>query len=139
VKSCWYKCFAFLLFGAETGRIQGARIAALRAQGRIVTPHVHAGYQGTVALTSLAASAGLTIAKAIVGLMMTGSLAILSEAGHSLIDFVATVDDPARCYCSVSSVPVAVHLAAIALPPAMCNSNRQLGSSGPHFLSRGTR
>src|SRR5580704_12704525 len=35
----------------------------------------------TVALTSIAASAGLT----------AGSLAILSEAAHSLIDLVATV------------------------------------------------
>src|SRR6476469_3377296 len=43
-----------------------------------------------VALSSIAASAGLTVAKAIVGIM-TGSRAILSEAGHSLIDFVATV------------------------------------------------
>ncbi|HEY5279976.1 MAG TPA: cation diffusion facilitator family transporter [Pseudolabrys sp.] len=43
-----------------------------------------------VALVSMAASAGLTIAKAAVGLA-TGSLAILSEAGHSLIDFGATV------------------------------------------------
>jgi cation diffusion facilitator family transporter len=43
-----------------------------------------------VALTSIAASAGLTIAKTVVGLM-TGSLAILSEAAHSLIDFGATV------------------------------------------------
>jgi cation diffusion facilitator family transporter len=43
-----------------------------------------------VALTSMAASAGLTVAKAIVG-VMTGSLAILSEAGHSFIDFIATV------------------------------------------------
>ena len=43
-----------------------------------------------VALGSIAASAGLTIAKAIVGLL-TGSLAILSEAAHSLIDLVATV------------------------------------------------
>ena len=42
-----------------------------------------------VALTSIAASAGLTIAKAIVG-FATGSLAILSEAGHSLIDLGAT-------------------------------------------------
>ncbi len=41
-----------------------------------------------VALTSIAASAGLTAAKAIVGLA-TGSLAILSEAGHSLIDLGA--------------------------------------------------
>ena len=43
-----------------------------------------------VALTSIAASAGLTIAKAVVGLS-SGSLAILSEAAHSLLDFVATV------------------------------------------------
>src|SRR5690349_24687466 len=43
-----------------------------------------------VALSSMAASAGLTIAKTIVG-VMTGSLAILSEAGHSLIDLGATV------------------------------------------------
>lgn len=43
-----------------------------------------------VALTSIAASAGLTVAKAVVG-VTTGSLAILSEAGHSLIDFGATV------------------------------------------------
>ncbi len=43
-----------------------------------------------VALSSIAASAALTIAKAAVGLS-TGSLAILSEAGHSLIDFGATV------------------------------------------------
>lgn len=43
-----------------------------------------------VALTSIVASAGLTIAKAVVG-VMTGSLGMLSEAGHSLIDFGATV------------------------------------------------
>jgi cation diffusion facilitator family transporter len=43
-----------------------------------------------VALSSMAASAGLTIAKLAVGLA-TGSLAILSEAAHSLIDFGATV------------------------------------------------
>jgi len=43
-----------------------------------------------VALGSIAASGALTIGKAIVG-VMTGSLAILSEAGHSLIDFGATV------------------------------------------------
>jgi cation diffusion facilitator family transporter len=42
------------------------------------------------ALGSIAASAGLTAAKAVVGLV-TGSLAILSEAGHSLIDLSATV------------------------------------------------
>jgi cation diffusion facilitator family transporter len=42
------------------------------------------------ALGSIAASAGLTAAKAVVGLL-TGSLAILSEAGHSLIDLSATL------------------------------------------------
>ena len=43
-----------------------------------------------VALGSIAVSAGLTLAKGVVG-VMTGSLAILSEAGHSLIDLGATV------------------------------------------------
>ena len=43
-----------------------------------------------VALSSIAASAGLTAAKAVVGLA-TGSLAILSEAAHSLLDLAATV------------------------------------------------
>src|SRR5262245_17093492 len=43
-----------------------------------------------VALSSIAASAGLTAAKGVVGLA-TGSLAILSEAGHSLLDLAATV------------------------------------------------
>jgi cation diffusion facilitator family transporter len=43
-----------------------------------------------VALTSIAASAVLTIAKGIVG-FSTGSLAILSEAGHSLIDLGAAI------------------------------------------------
>jgi len=43
-----------------------------------------------VALTSIAISAGLTIAKGIVG-FFSGSLAILSEAGHSAIDLVATI------------------------------------------------
>jgi cation diffusion facilitator family transporter len=42
------------------------------------------------ALSSIAASAGLTAAKAVVG-FLTGSLAILSEAGHSLLDLSATV------------------------------------------------
>jgi cation diffusion facilitator family transporter len=44
----------------------------------------------TAALWSIAASGGLTAAKAVVGLL-TGSLAILSEAGHSLIDLSATM------------------------------------------------
>jgi len=43
-----------------------------------------------IALTSIAASAGLTVAKGIVG-VLTGSLAILSEAAHSLVDVAATV------------------------------------------------
>jgi cation diffusion facilitator family transporter len=43
-----------------------------------------------VALTSIFASGGLTLAKGAVGLA-TGSLAILSEAAHSLIDFGATL------------------------------------------------
>jgi cation diffusion facilitator family transporter len=43
-----------------------------------------------VALSSIAASAGLTVTKAVVGLA-TGSLAILSEAAHSLVDLAATV------------------------------------------------
>ena len=44
----------------------------------------------SVALVSMAASAGLTIAKLIAGLL-TGSLGILSEAVHSFTDFCATV------------------------------------------------
>ena len=43
-----------------------------------------------VALTSIAISAGLTISKAVVG-FLSGSLALLSEAAHSLIDLIATV------------------------------------------------
>ena len=43
-----------------------------------------------VALGSIVASGGLTLAKGIVG-VLTGSLAVLSEAAHSLIDFGATV------------------------------------------------
>jgi cation diffusion facilitator family transporter len=43
-----------------------------------------------VALTSIFASGGLTVAKGIVGLA-TGSLAILSEAAHSLLDLAATI------------------------------------------------
>src|SRR6202050_970814 len=42
------------------------------------------------ALGSIAASAALTAAKATISLL-TGSLAILSEAGHSLLDLSATV------------------------------------------------
>ncbi|HZS63499.1 MAG TPA: cation transporter, partial [Xanthobacteraceae bacterium] len=42
------------------------------------------------ALSSITASAGLTLAKAVVG-ALSGSLAILSEAAHSLLDLAATV------------------------------------------------
>jgi cation diffusion facilitator family transporter len=42
------------------------------------------------ALTSIAASAVLTVAKGVVGIS-SGSLAILSEAAHSLLDLAATV------------------------------------------------
>ena len=45
-----------------------------------------------VALTSIAISAGLTVAKAVVG-FLSGSLALLSEAAHSLIDCLATDHD----------------------------------------------
>jgi cation diffusion facilitator family transporter len=43
-----------------------------------------------VALTSIAASGGLTVAKAVVG-VLSGSLALISEAAHSALDFAATV------------------------------------------------
>ncbi len=43
-----------------------------------------------VALGSIMASAGLTVGKMVVGIM-SGSLAILSEAAHSFIDLIATV------------------------------------------------
>jgi cation diffusion facilitator family transporter len=43
-----------------------------------------------VALTSIFASGGLTIAKAVVG-YFSGSLALISEAAHSALDFAATV------------------------------------------------
>src|SRR6187397_1175786 len=43
-----------------------------------------------VALTSIVASGGLTIAKGVVG-ALSGSLALLSEAAHSALDFAATV------------------------------------------------
>jgi cation diffusion facilitator family transporter len=48
------------------------------------------GNKEKVALGSVLASGGLTLAKAVVGLL-SGSLAILSEAGHSAIDFGASL------------------------------------------------
>jgi cation diffusion facilitator family transporter len=50
----------------------------------------HTRIKQRVALTSIAASAALTAAKGFVGIA-TGSLAILSEAAHSLLDLAATV------------------------------------------------
>lgn len=44
----------------------------------------------SVALTSVAASAAMTIGKLIVGLL-TGSMGILSEAAHSLLDMGAAI------------------------------------------------
>jgi cation diffusion facilitator family transporter len=49
-----------------------------------------AGEKERVALGSILASGGLTLAKAAVG-VASGSLAILSEAAHSLLDLVATL------------------------------------------------
>jgi cation diffusion facilitator family transporter len=49
-----------------------------------------AGEKERVALSSILASGGLTVAKGIVG-FATGSLAILTDAAHSLIDLLATV------------------------------------------------
>src|SRR5215207_7567084 len=43
-----------------------------------------------VALTSIAASGALTVAKGVVG-YFSGSLALISEAAHSGLDFAATV------------------------------------------------
>ena len=57
---------------------------------KVKTPDPMQSTKEKVALGSIAASGGLTIAKTVVGLL-TGSLAILSEAAHSLIDVVATV------------------------------------------------
>jgi cation diffusion facilitator family transporter len=51
---------------------------------------MHQHHKERVALVSILASGGLTLAKVIVGLM-TGSLAILSEAAHSALDFAATL------------------------------------------------
>jgi cation diffusion facilitator family transporter len=50
----------------------------------------HQDSKQRVALTSILASGGLTLAKGAVGLT-TGSLAILSEAAHSLLDLAATI------------------------------------------------
>lgn len=51
---------------------------------------IDAERKSQVALTSIFASGGLALAKLVVGLL-TGSLGILSEAAHSLIDLGATV------------------------------------------------
>src|SRR5437016_622905 len=68
------------------------RVEAVRPPNRdaIVGMALSLDLKQRVALSSIAASAGLALAKAAVGLA-TGSLAILSEAGHSLLDLAATV------------------------------------------------
>src|SRR5262249_34295707 len=62
------------------------RARAISKVSKVTTQHD----KERVALTSIFASGALTLAKAVVGLL-TGSLAILSEAAHSLIDFGATL------------------------------------------------
>src|SRR6266516_1310946 len=62
-----------------------ASIVTSAAQRRVM-----ADIKQKVALSSIAASAGLTTAKAVVG-VMSGSLGLLSEAAHSLIDLGANV------------------------------------------------
>ncbi len=52
--------------------------------------HGNAALKERVALSSTAVSAGITIAKLIAGLL-SGSLALLSEAAHALIDTAATI------------------------------------------------
>jgi cation diffusion facilitator family transporter len=52
--------------------------------------HDHAAEKKTVALGSMAASLAMTVGKFIVG-VLTGSLGLISEALHSLLDFGATV------------------------------------------------
>src|SRR5215468_3328848 len=73
------------------GHCRSAELTPPNHPGRRKPPHGAAMKEKErVALGSIAASAGLTLAKGIVGLA-TGSLAILSEAGHSLLDLAATV------------------------------------------------
>jgi cation diffusion facilitator family transporter len=64
----------------------GSRLGLYSKASKVTTQHD----KERVALTSIFASGGLTLAKGIVG-VLTGSLAILSEAAHSLIDFGATL------------------------------------------------
>ena len=73
-------------------RIDASRSASLplAAQRRTMQDIEQQNVKQRVALSSIAASAGLTMAKGVVGLA-TGSLAILSEAAHSLLDLAATV------------------------------------------------
>ncbi len=76
----------------------GARRPHRHCRQPLTPPHQNARIKNVhgmndkekAALGSIAASAALTAAKAVVG-VMTGSLAILSEAAHSLLDFAATV------------------------------------------------
>src|SRR5438876_182905 len=70
----------------ETCRIDARRPPRYRSRRRRRMQDV----KEKVALSSIAVSSGMTVAKAVVGLM-SGSLALLSEAAHSLIDVGATV------------------------------------------------
>jgi cation diffusion facilitator family transporter len=53
-------------------------------------PEAPSARKERVALLSIVASAGITLAKLIAG-MLSGSLALLSEAGHALVDTGATI------------------------------------------------
>src|SRR4029079_2077741 len=73
---------------SRQGALSGCRTSSAAFHKRFKSPMQ--SEKEKVALGSIAASAGLTLAKGVVG-ALTGSLAILSEAAHSLIDFGATV------------------------------------------------
>jgi cation diffusion facilitator family transporter len=55
-----------------------------------MSDHHHAQAKSAVALSSVFASAAMTVMKLVVGLM-TGSLGVLSEAAHSLLDMGAAI------------------------------------------------
>jgi cation diffusion facilitator family transporter len=94
VRAAGRKEFTGLVDRFQTALAQAGQLRKLTAQSPLLSLAVYRGARMNdkerAALGSIAASAGLTAAKAIVGLL-TGSLAILSEAGHSLLDLAATV------------------------------------------------
>jgi cation diffusion facilitator family transporter len=73
------------VFAAARWRIISLTLIAILSTGPLMQNE-----KERVALTSIAVSAGLTVAKAAVGLI-SGSLALLSEAAHSAIDCFATI------------------------------------------------